>query len=143
MTIQKQLSTFLLAFAATCSVSAADDSINFSRDILPLLSENCFKCHGPDEARRESDLRLDRHATAIARLDSGQTAVVPGESSQSELFKRIATSDSDLKMPPPDSGKKLTAGQIQLIRKWLDDGAEWSGHWAFLPPKKPSPPESF
>ena len=143
MTIQKQLSTFLLAFAATCSVSAADDSINFSRDILPLLSENCFKCHGPDEARRESDLRLDRHATAIARLDSGQTAVVPGESSQSELFKRIATSDSDLKMPPPDSGKKLTAGQIQLIRKWLDDGAEWSGHWAFLPPKKPSPPESI
>ena len=143
MTIQKQLSTFLLAFAATCSVSAADDAINFSRDILPLLSENCFKCHGPDEARRESDLRLDRHATAIARLDSGQTAVVPGESSQSELFKRIATSDSDLKMPPPDSGKKLTAGQIQLIRKWLDDGAEWSGHWAFLPPKKPSPPESI
>jgi hypothetical protein len=142
MTNQKTLSTFLLAFAATCSVSAADDDINFSRDILPLLSDNCFKCHGPDEANRESDLRLDRHETAIAKLDSGQTAVVAGKSSQSELFKRIATTDSDLKMPPPDSGKKLTTQQIELIRKWIDSGAEWSGHWAFQPPTKPSTPES-
>lgn len=78
MTSDKTLSTFLLAFATICSVSAADDEINFSRDILPLLSENCFKCHGPDEARRESNLRLDRHETAIAKLDSGQTAVVAG-----------------------------------------------------------------
>ncbi len=142
MTNQKTLSTFLLVFAATCSVSAADDDINFSRDILPLLSDNCFKCHGPDEANRESDLRLDRHETAIAKLDSGQTAVVAGKSSQSELFKRIATTDSDLKMPPPDSGKKLTTKQIELIRKWIDSGAEWSGHWAFQPPTKPSTPES-
>ena len=142
MTNQKTLSTFLLAFAVTCSVSAADDAINFSRDILPLLSDNCFKCHGPDEANRESDLRLDRHETAIAKLDSGQTAVVAGKSSQSELLKRIATTDSDLKMPPPDSGKKLTTKQIELIRNWIDSGAEWSGHWAFQPPTKPSTPES-
>lgn len=142
MTNPKTLSTFLFAFAATCSVSAADGEINFSRDILPLLSDNCFKCHGPDTANRESDLRLDRHETAIAELDSGHTAVVAGKSSQSELFKRIATTDPDLKMPPPDSGRKLTTKQIELIRKWIDSGAEWSGHWAFQPPTKPSTPES-
>ncbi len=140
MTNPKTLSTLLLVFSATCCVSAADGEINFSRDILPLLSENCFKCHGPDKAHRESDLRLDRHETAIAKLESGQTAVVPGKSGQSELFKRIVTGDADIKMPPPDSGKKLTDAQIELIRKWIDGGAQWTGHWAFQPPTVPKTP---
>jgi len=140
MTIQKTLPTLLFLFSATCTVSAADDEINFSRDILPLLSENCFNCHGPDEANRESDLRLDKHETAIAKLESGHTAVVAGKSGQSELFKRLVSDDADIKMPPPDSGKKLTAAQIDLIRKWIDGGAPWTGHWAFQPPTVPSTP---
>ncbi len=140
MTIRKTLPTLLLVFSATCTVSAANDEINFSRDILPLLSENCFKCHGPDEAHRESDLRLDKHETAIAKLESGHTAVVAGKSGQSELFKRIVSGDADARMPPPDSGKKLTAAQIELIRKWIDGGAVWSGHWAFQPPAAPATP---
>jgi mono/diheme cytochrome c family protein len=140
MTIQKTLPTLLFLFSATCTVSAADDEINFSRDILPLLSENCFKCHGPDEANRESDLRLDKHETAIAKLESGHTAVVAGKSGQSELFKRLVSDDADIKMPPPDSGKKLTAAQIDLIRKWIDGGAQWTGHWAFQSPTAPKTP---
>jgi hypothetical protein len=140
MTIRQTLPTLLIVFFAACSVFAADDEISFSRDILPLLSENCFKCHGPDEANRESDLRLDKHETAIAKLESGQTAVVAGKSGQSELFKRIVSGDADVKMPPPDSGKKLTTAQIAMIRKWIDGGAEWSGHWAFQPPTAPKTP---
>lgn len=142
MTIPKTLPTFLLVFSATCNVFAEDDEISFSRDILPLLSENCFKCHGPDEANRESGLRLDKHETAIAKLESGQTAVVAGKSSQSELFRRIVSGDADIKMPPPNSGKKLTAVQIAMIKKWIDGGAEWSGHWAFQPPTVPKTPAS-
>lgn len=140
MSIQKTIPTFLLVLAAACCVSAADDKINFSRDILPLLSENCFQCHGPDEANREAGLRLDKHDAAITKLESGRAAVVPGKSENSELFQRIVSSDADVKMPPPDSGKKLTDAQIGLIKKWIDSGAEWSGHWAFQPPKPPMNP---
>lgn len=136
----KMLLMLLLFFSVACSVSAADDGINFSRDILPLLSENCFQCHGPDEANREAGLRLDKHDAAIAKLESGQAAVVPGNSGNSELFQRIVSSDADVRMPPPDSGKKLTKAQVALIRKWIDGGAEWSGHWAFQPPKPPTIP---
>ncbi|MFT5324398.1 MAG: mono/diheme cytochrome c family protein [Planctomycetaceae bacterium] len=140
MTIQKTLPTLLFLFSATCTVSAADDEIDFSRDILPLLSENCFKCHGPDEANREAGLRLDKQDAAVAKLESGHAAVVPGKSGDSELFKRLLSSDADVKMPPPDSGKKLTDAQIALIKKWIDGGAEWSGHWAFQPPTPPAIP---
>ncbi|MEQ9408904.1 MAG: PSD1 and planctomycete cytochrome C domain-containing protein [Fuerstiella sp.] len=116
---------------------AADAQVNFSRDILPLLSDNCFTCHGPDEANRQSGLRLDKQNSALAELDSGQAAIVPGHSDQSELFRRIVSPDPDLKMPPSDSGKKLTDAQIAKVKQWIDEGAAWSGHWAFQPPQKP------
>ena len=128
----------LLTVMWTVRCTFADNAdIDFSRDVLPLLSDNCFKCHGPDEANRESGLRLDNHASALVTLDSGNAAIVPGDSDQSELFRRISSSDADVKMPPPDSGKTLTDNQIALIKKWIADGAEWSGHWAFQPPKTP------
>ena len=92
------------------SIALAADAVDFSRDILPLLSNNCFQCHGPDEANREAGLRLDQHDAALAKLESGMVAVVPGKVGESELIQRITTTDPDLKMPPEDSGKSLTAG---------------------------------
>lgn len=133
---------FSVVLTASClaAPALADDTVNFSRDILPLLSNNCFSCHGPDEANRESDLRLDKPESAMATLESGHSAVVPGDSSSSELFARIVSTDTDLKMPPPDSGKSLSAAQIASIKEWIDGGAQWSGHWAFQPPTKTSVP---
>ena len=135
--------SLLLATCFSGPLEAAEQgtSIDFSREILPLLSETCFKCHGPDQANREAGLRLDTHEGALAKLESGKTALVPGDSSASEMFKRISTSDPDLRMPPVDSGKKLTANEIALLKKWIDSGGEWAGHWAFEPPKKPAVPK--
>ncbi len=140
MTFRNLTSALLITISFASFAFAGDDKVNFSRDILPLLSDNCFKCHGPDEANRESDLRLDKHESTLVKLESGHAALVPGNSEQSELFHRIATTDADLKMPPEDSGKKLTEQQIALVKKWIDGGAEWSGHWAFQPPEKPNVP---
>ena len=128
--------TLLFAAVSVCLVplqmASAGDDVNFSRDILPLLSDNCFKCHGPDEANREAGLRLDQHEASQAKLESGNLAIVPGRSAESSLYERISSSDPDLKMPPVDSGKKLTPKQIALLKKWIDSGAEWSRHWAFF-----------
>ena len=131
---------------ATClpgniGAAAEEKPIEFSRDILPLLSETCFKCHGPDKGNREAGLRLDKQQAALAKLESGKTAVVPGKSAASEIYRRITSSDPDLRMPPVDSGKKLTTGEIGLLKKWIDGGAPWAGHWAFESPQKPATPK--
>ena len=120
-------------------IGQADDDVNFGRDILPLLSDKCFACHGPDAANSDSSLRLDSLASGTAKLDSGEVAIVPGHSDQSELIRRITSSDPDLQMPPPDSEKQLTKGQVQMLKTWVDAGAIWTGHWAFQPPVKPQP----
>jgi mono/diheme cytochrome c family protein len=122
------------------SLVAEDAAVNFSRDILPLLSENCFKCHGPDDANREAGLRLDKPAGAFAKLDSGDTAIVAGQSAASAVYQRITSDDPDLRMPPADSGKTLSPDEIGRIKTWIDAGAEWSGHWAFEPPQRPATP---
>ncbi|MEO2019157.1 MAG: PSD1 and planctomycete cytochrome C domain-containing protein, partial [Fuerstiella sp.] len=140
MMIRKTTLALPLVMCCMASTLAEDNDVNFSRDILPLLSNSCFTCHGPDEANRPSDLRLDKHESALMKRDSGHAAIVPGHSDQSELFRRIASSDADIKMPPPDSDRKLTEAQIALIKKWIDGGAEWSGHWAFQPPQQPDVP---
>jgi len=143
--IMRSLRFLLLSVCVASLISevpAAENNINFSRDILPLLSDKCFNCHGPDEANREAGLRLDKHEAALATLDSGTVSIMPGKSQQSEVFRRITSSDDDLIMPPADSGKSLSEREIELIRQWIDSGAEWSGHWAFQPPSKPAVPES-
>ncbi|RPI76329.1 MAG: DUF1549 domain-containing protein, partial [Planctomycetaceae bacterium] len=119
---------------------AAEPSIEFNRDIRPILSENCYACHGPDSRKRKADLRLDIEADAKRTLDSGSIAIVPGKGSASELIARLVTADETAVMPPPETGKKLTAGQIDLLKRWIDQGAAWEGHWAFLPLKKQPPP---
>lgn len=127
-------------------VIASEDRVDFSRDVLPLLSDNCFRCHGPDEAMRESGLRLDRRESALAVLESGHAAVVSGSTDRSEMFQRIVTTDVDLKMPPPESGRTLSDAQVNIIRRWIEQGAEWSVHWAFRPPENtpvPGPVEDW
>jgi hypothetical protein len=118
------------------SVTAADPGIDFNRDIRPILSDNCFACHGPDEAKREGGFRLDRKDSAFGKAESDDVVIVPGKPALSALVARIMTDDDDLKMPPPDSKKTLTPEQIQLLKKWVAQGASWQEHWAFIPPAK-------
>ena len=136
--------TALLLMGATLPSSAClaanGRPVDFSRDILPLLSENCFKCHGPDAGNRQAGLRLDTQAGATSKLESGLTAVVPGNSKASGILQRLRATDADVQMPPPDSGKSLNAEQIQRIESWIEAGANWSGHWAFQSPTKPQVP---
>lgn len=135
--------------ALTVCPTHAEDSqqqVDFSRDILPLLSENCFQCHGPDEGTREAGLRLDQRDGILAEADSGVVAVVPESADKSELVKRILSDDPDLLMPPPESGKKLSAADIERIKRWVNTGAKWSVHWAYEKPKPiklPNPTEAW
>jgi hypothetical protein len=119
----------------------ADDArVHFNRDIRPILADNCYQCHGPDEKKRAAKLRLDTHEGAIAARKSGSPAVVPGKSGQSSLVERIIAANNDERMPPVTTGKKLTPRQIALLKKWIDEGAEWQGHWAFIKAERPKPP---
>jgi hypothetical protein len=120
--------------------AAPPAAVDFSRDILPILSNNCFKCHGPDDHERKAKLRLDTHAGVLGSGKSGLTTVVPGKSAESELILRITATDEDDVMPPIDSNKKLTAGQIELLKRWVDQGAPWGKHWAFETPRRPAVP---
>ncbi|MCH2115766.1 MAG: PSD1 and planctomycete cytochrome C domain-containing protein [Pirellulales bacterium] len=122
------------------STRAAEQAVDFNRDILPLLSENCFQCHGPDEARREAGLRLDRREDAFAELESGARAILPGDRQRSVVFQRITASDPELVMPPPESGKTLSPEVMRRVGEWIDGGAPWAGHWAFEAPERKAPP---
>jgi mono/diheme cytochrome c family protein len=112
--------------------------IDFNRQIRPILSENCFGCHGPDEKERKAKLRLDLKDGAFGQLRDGGHAIVPGKSAQSALIERITATDPSERMPPPKSNKHLTAEQIDLLHRWIDQGAKWSEHWAFVPPRRPT-----
>lgn len=120
---------------------ASEAKLDFARDIRPILSNSCFKCHGFDDKTRQANLRLDTLEGATAKLESGAAAVVPGNVVESELVKRITSADPATKMPPPDSGKVLTAEQAEMLKRWIDQGAEYKAHWSFIPPTKPTPPE--
>jgi hypothetical protein len=123
-------------------VAAENNKLSFNRDIRPILSDACFQCHGPDEKQRKSGLRLDVRAQAIQASESGATAIVPGQVDASELIKRVLTTDTDLRMPPANSGKKITPQQITLLKRWIIEGAEYQGHWAFIPPTRPAIPST-
>ncbi|MCH9022520.1 MAG: DUF1549 domain-containing protein [Planctomycetes bacterium] len=116
------------------------DKIDFDRDIRPVLSDRCFKCHGPDENARKSDLRLDTKQGAFAKL-SDHYAIVPGKPLESELYRRITASDPDDRMPHADSGLSLSDYEIQLIRRWIEQGAQWKTHWSFSKPDRPVLPK--
>ncbi len=118
----------------------ADSRIDYNRDIRPILSENCYACHGPDPKARKADLRLDLKEDAF-RERSGMGVIVAGDPASSELLERIATDDPEAVMPPPRSGKALSVAQIELIRNWIAQGAPWDGHWAYIRPEHANPPE--
>ena len=135
------VSGLLLALAAgVCARAASKGPVDFDRDIHPILSDKCFACHGPDEKERKAKLRLDRKDEAFKPLKSGGYAVVPGHPEKSELVARLSTKDEDDLMPPPKSGKKLTPAQIDLLRRWVAEGASWQRHWAFVKPERPPLP---
>ncbi|MBM3844971.1 MAG: DUF1553 domain-containing protein [Verrucomicrobia bacterium] len=122
------------------SFSAAAGAIDFNRDIRPILSDHCFACHGPDNDKRKAGLRFDQQESAKATLKSGAQAVVPGSVEKSSLITRILSHDPDTIMPPPKDGKPLTPVQIDLLVKWVKEGASWRNHWSFLPPVASTPP---
>ncbi len=116
-----------------CALASAAEPLSYNRDIRPILSENCFACHGPDQAKRKSGLRLDVREVAIQPAKSGATALIPGKPEASEALLRILSPEADEQMPPPDSGHKLTADQKELLRRWVADGAAYQRHWAYEP----------
>ena len=125
---------------SVCQLLTAGDPIQFNRDIRPILSDSCFQCHGPDEAKRQGGLRLDQAEAALRGGESGP-AIVPGDPLASEIRKRILTTDPDLKMPPASSGKTISPEQLATLDQWIREGAEYQGHWAFLPIRRPGVPD--
>lgn len=128
--------------AASESAQVASTSVEFNRDIRPILSDKCLACHGPDPAKRNTKLRFDIESGAKIELSQGRAAIVPGDPAKSEMFRRITSDDKSLRMPPAYAGReKLTAGEIDVIRRWIEQGAQWQAHWSFIPPKRPAVPE--
>src|SRR6188768_3572637 len=107
--------------------------VDFGRQIRPLLSENCFSCHGPDEKQRMAGLRLDTREGALSRIK-------PGDAAASPLFQRIHHEKKALRMPPAASGRALNEKQIELIKVWIDEGAVWKTHWSYAAPVRTEPP---
>ena len=138
--IGKCLFAFLMMIGSSFLTFVSASEVSFNRDIRPLLSDRCFHCHGPDEAQRKGDLRLDT-AEGAMRDHDGVRAVVPGSPDQSELIQRIFTSDPDDVMPPPDSDAALSPAERELFRAWIQNGAEYETHWSFVAPVQPPVPE--
>ncbi len=119
-----------------------EEKVDFNREVRRILSDNCYKCHGPDARGRKGGkqgLRLDTREGATADL-GGYRAITPGDWDKSELGRRISKDDLDDKMPPPASGKKLTLPQIAILKRWVEQGAEYTPHWSYIKPRHPAPP---
>ena len=127
---------WVLTSSPCTRADSKDDAVSFNRDIRPILSDVCFQCHGPDAKERKADLRLDNDEQLFVERD-GHRVLVPGDPAKSELFRRLISTDADEQMPPPKSGKKVSAAQIATIRRWIEQGAKYQGHWAFIPPTRP------
>ena len=124
--------TSILAASSLFGPRAVGADLDFNRDVRPILSNACFRCHGPDPEHREGGLRLDTFEDATADR-SGSPAIKPGEPDGSEMVRRMTSSDPDSVMPPPDSGLILKPEQIALFREWIRQGARYQPHWAFSP----------
>ena len=134
------LTSLLGAFFATGSVANEKPKLDFNRDIRPILSDNCFQCHGPDANQRKADLRLDTREGIFEEFD-GVKPVSPGHSDKSEIYLRMTSHIAKEKMPPAKSNKSLTAEQIATIKTWIEQGAEFKGHWAYIAPEKSTVPK--
>src|SRR5439155_8322949 len=127
-----------IAAATTMAARAQEKAppLSFNRDIRPILSNNCFACHGPDEKQRKTKFHFDTREGAFAKAG----VIVPGHAAGSLLIARITNQDPLRRMPPPESGHTLSSTQIDLVRRWIDEGAKWDAHWAYVPPKRPELP---
>ncbi len=124
------LATWLLAGPTL----GEEPQISYNRDIRPILAKNCFACHGTDAEHREAGLRLDQREVATAEMESGVAAIVPGDPESSELVFRITMDDETIHMPPKKSGNRLTEKQVELLQQWIEQGANYEPHWAFVSP---------
>src|SRR4051812_6642125 len=136
----------LPGFAAGCiaavgmAAAAEPDRVTFNRDIRPIMSDTCFRCHGPDRAARKADMRLDIRDNATKATRSGRIPIVPGDPDKSEVIARIFSTGARL-MPPASTHKELTAAQKDTIRRWIAQGAVYEGHWSYQPVKRPDVPD--
>ncbi len=115
--------------------------VDFNFQVRPILSDKCFKCHGPDTGNRKAGLRLDTRDGAFGESESGAVAVVPGKLDESELYRRITAADESERMPPKSLGRTLSPAEIDVLKRWIEQGAEWQSHWSFRPPSAPSIPD--
>lgn len=129
----------LVAFFAFNVLADNRPAISFNRDIRPIFSDTCFRCHGPDKNARKAGLRLDLREEAIRKTKSGSTPIVPGKPDESEIIRRIFASDQFEVMPPPEAHKELTAQQKETLKRWVAEGAQYEGHWAYQPITRPVP----
>jgi mono/diheme cytochrome c family protein len=127
------------AAASKAASQALPARVDYSRDIRPVISVNCFACHGPDTAARQANLRLDVRAEAV-KDRGGVRAITPGNPGASRIYARISAKEPAARMPPPGSGHTLTSHQIQLLRRWIEQDAPYAEHWAFQKPKRPAVP---
>ncbi len=130
----------LIAIAFVTRMAVRADPPDFTRDVRPILSEHCFKCHGPDDVARQANLRLDLREAALKKSESGNAPIVPGKPDASELVRRISSHDVDEMMPPPAANKPLSDAKRQILRNWIAAGAPYKPHWAFVPPRQSQPP---
>ena len=137
---RRALLAALVCLSAGHSAHSADSKLDFNRDVRPILSDRCFSCHGPDAEDRQAGLRLDDRAAAVAVLESGGTAIVPGNPEASEILDRIASTDPHVVMPPPHVNKPVTPAEADILRQWIAEGAEYRGHWAFERVQRPAVP---
>lgn len=130
----------VLGMALGVASARAAEPVRFSRDILPILSDHCFACHGPDAAARKGGLRLDVREGAIGHGKSGKAAIVPGDPNASEVVRRMLTADADEVMPPSEAHRPVSKDQIATLTRWIAEGAPWGRHWAYEAPQRPTPP---
>ena len=126
-----RVTAFLLL--AGCQIGLAA-TLRFNRDVQPILSDHCYRCHGPDKNQRKGELRLDQREEAV------REAIVPGRAGESELMRRIHETDPDEVMPPPEMKKPLSDDQKRVLERWINEGAQYERHWAFIPPERPPLP---
>ncbi|HUR56648.1 MAG TPA: DUF1553 domain-containing protein [Opitutaceae bacterium] len=131
-----------MSFILFTALAAGAAPVDFRRDVLPILSDACFQCHGPDEKAREAKLRLDQRE-GLFRTRNDVTVVQPGQPAQSELVLRVTSKDEDEVMPPRDAKRQLAPAEIETLRRWVAEGATWEGHWAFAPMARVTPPLSL
>ena len=133
----------ILILVSAAAATAAEPAPDFAKDVRPILSNHCFKCHGPDEEGRKGELRLDVRSAALEPAKSGARAIVPSNPDASEAITRILSDDPDEVMPPPATKHPLTAPQKETLRRWIASGAAYSEHWAFSAPQRPTPPATL